>query len=301
MVQRGRKRGDERRERRTRADLKHWPRPRRTRPPQKRASPAERRIIQPPWMSPPRWSLPSARRRPPRKGAVRNAWGLVWAAWRSDSSGISAIVGALRDPRRTGRHLVLCHRFDHWWVDPQGGFRAAGPSNRPAVGEVMEPPKWIVPKLDFSRIRRCGPSRSRYVPQNLRMGSRPPRRTGGTTVVRRPSMPYGDKTTTGCVPLCRCGLAPFHVRIADKFVYDLLFHGVLAFPTFGLLLRALDACRLPRGPMPGDKRPKRQRWHVGDGVQPAEVRRHRDHRDPCDREPTVDATHEHRVALRRRP
>src|SRR6476469_4991633 len=68
-----------------------------------------------------------------------------------------------------------------------------------------------------------------------------------------------------------------------------------------LLLLHFNARSLPRGPMPGDERPERKGGHVDHRTHPMRHERHGNHDYPEDREPSVDAPHEHRVPLDARP
>jgi len=67
------------------------------------------------------------------------------------------------------------------------------------------------------------------------------------------------------------------------------------------ILLHLDTGRLPGRPVARDESPKGEGRNVDNAAQPPERVRHRDHHDPEDRQPPVDAPHEDRISLNRCP
>src|SRR5689334_1057121 len=89
----------------------------------------------------------------------------------------------------------------------------------------------------------------------------------------------------------------YDVRLVDKLLYDSVLNRVLLELLHLLLLGHLDPRGLPRRPVAGDERPEREGGDVRDALEPAELVRDGDHRDPEERQGAVDAAHEHGVSL----
>ena len=154
----------------------------------------------------------------------------------------------------------------------------------------------------------------------MRLGSRRPRpkkpRTASTTMTRR-MISSQDKLS---LSLRACWIPDRgDVPNSPRFLaVELALVGVLApsrhlgrsttrFSTGSSCSRSSCSCwatspgSLPCRPMSGDERPKRERGDVDDAAEPAHRVGDRDHGDPEQGQPAVDAAHEHRIRLNERP